>query len=181
MRFLILFIIAMLISSIGLKKFVWFISIGYGFSIAGLSLAMIIMFFHELTPLTLIMSILLIVYGCRLGFYLMFREMKSASYQSTMKNKIKDGSNMNFILKIVVWASCALLYCCEVSPVFFRLENEATTNVISIIGAVIMALGILLESTADLTKIVLKRNIQNNFVMLGFLKLYVVQIILVKS
>lgn len=61
MRFLILFIIAMLISSIGFKKFVWFISIGYGFSIAGLSFAMIIMFFHELTPLTLIMSILLIV------------------------------------------------------------------------------------------------------------------------
>lgn len=54
MRFLILFIIAMLISSIGFKKFVWFISIGYGFSIAGLGLAMIIMFFHELTPLTLI-------------------------------------------------------------------------------------------------------------------------------
>lgn len=40
MRFLILFIIAMLISSIGFKKFVWFISIGYGFSIAGLGLAM---------------------------------------------------------------------------------------------------------------------------------------------
>lgn len=40
MRFFILFIIAMLISSIGFKKFVWIISIGYGFSIAGLGLAM---------------------------------------------------------------------------------------------------------------------------------------------
>lgn len=40
MRFLILFIIDMLISSIGFKKFVWIISIVYEFSISGLGLAM---------------------------------------------------------------------------------------------------------------------------------------------
>ncbi|MFR8651328.1 MAG: hypothetical protein ACLVEP_08385, partial [Faecalibacillus sp.] len=79
MKFLILFIIAMLISSIGFKKFVWFISLGYGFSIAGLGLAMIIMFFNKLTLLTLIMSILFIIYGCRL----LNRKL------NTSKNKIK--------------------------------------------------------------------------------------------
>lgn len=101
----------------------------------------------------------------------MIREMKNASYQSTMKNKIKDGSNMNFILKVVVWASCALLYCCEVSPVFFRLENEANTNVIYIIGAVIMALGILLESTADLTKNSFKKKHPKQFCNVGLFKI----------
>lgn len=171
MKFLILFIIAMLISSIGFKKFVWFISLGYGFSIAGLGLAMIIMFFHKLTPLTLIMSILFIIYGCRLGFYLLIRERKSTSYQSTMKNEIKDGSNMNFILKVVVWASCALLYCCEVSPVFFRLENGTATNVVSIIGAIIMALGILLESAADLTKNKFKKEHPKQFCNVGLFKI----------
>lgn len=170
MKFLILFIIAMLISSIGFKKFVWFISLGYGFSIAGLGLAMIIMFFNKLTPLTLIMSILFIIYGCRLGFYLLIRERKSTSYQSTMKNEIKDGSNMNFILKVVVWASCALLYCCEVSPVFFRLENGTATNVVSIIGAIIMALGILLESAADLTKNKFKKVHPKQFCNVGLFK-----------
>lgn len=171
MKFLILFIIAMLISSIGFKKFVWFISLGYGFSIAGLGLAMIIMFFNKLTSLTLIMSILFIIYGCRLGFYLLIRERKSASYQSTMKNEIKDGSNMNFILKVVVWASCALLYCCEVSPVFFRLENGTTTNVVSIIGAIVMALGILLESAADLTKNKFKKEHPKQFCNVGLFKI----------
>lgn len=160
----------MLISSIGFKKFVWFISLGYGFSIAGLGLAMIIMFFNKLTPLTLIMSILFIIYGCRLGFYLLIRERKSTSYQSTMKNEIKDGSNMNFILKVVVWASCALLYCCEVSPVFFRLENGTATNVVSIIGAIIMALGILLESAADLTKNKFKKVHPKQFCNVGLFK-----------
>lgn len=171
MKFLILFIIAMLISSIGFKKFVWFISLGYGFSIAGLGLVMIIMFFNKLTPLTLIMSILFIIYGCRLGLYLLIRERKSASYQSTMKNEIKDGSNMNFILKAVVWASCALLYCCEVSPVFFRLENGTATNVVSIIGAIIMALGILLESAADLTKNKFKKEHPKQFCNVGLFKI----------
>ena len=109
MKFLILFIIAIIISSIGFKKFVWFISLGYGFSVAGLGVAMLIMFAKDLTPITLIMSILFIIYGCRLGFYLMIREMRSASYQSTMKNEVKDSSDMNFILKVVVWATCA--YC----------------------------------------------------------------------
>lgn len=171
MKFLILFIIAMLISSIGFKKFVWFISLGYGFSIAGLGLAIIIMFFNKLTPLTLIMSILFIIYGCRLGLYLLIRERKSASYQSTMKNEIKDGSNMNFILKAVVWASCALLYCCEVSPVFFRLENGTATNVVSIIGAIIMAFGILLESVADLTKNKFKKEHPKQFCNVGLFKI----------
>ena len=85
--FLILFVIAMIISSIGFKKFVWFISIGYGFSIAGLGLAMLLIYRNSLTVLTVIMSILFIVYGIRLGGYLMIREIKSSSYQNTMKNE----------------------------------------------------------------------------------------------
>ena len=36
MQFLILFLVAMAVSSIGFKKFLWFISVGYGFSIAAL-------------------------------------------------------------------------------------------------------------------------------------------------
>ena len=171
MKFLILFIIAMLISSIGFKKFVWFISLGYGFSIAGAGIALIVMFSKNLTPITLIMSILFIIYGCRLGFYLLIRERKSASYQSTMKNEVKDGSDMNLFLKIVIWATCALLYCCEVSPVFFRLQNQSGTDIAAIIGAVIMACGILLESAADFTKNNFKKEHPKQFCNVGLFKI----------
>lgn len=44
MKFLILFAVAMAISAIGFKKFVWFISLGYGFSMAGIGIALIAMF-----------------------------------------------------------------------------------------------------------------------------------------
>lgn len=170
MNFLILFLVALVISAIGFKKFVWFISLGYGFAIAGIGAALLILFHGSLTPVTVILSILLMVYGCRLGGYLLIRERKSASYQNTMKNDIKDGSGMNFFLKILVWVSCALLYVCEASPVLFRLQNEAPTDAVSIVGTAIMALGILLESASDLTKNKYKKEHPKRFCDVGLFK-----------
>lgn len=159
MQFFILFLVALVISVIGFKKFVWFISLGYGFFIAGIGLALCVLFGKEMTAVTGILSVLLIFYGCRLGGYLMVRERRSASYQSTMKHEIKDGSDMKSVLKILVWVSCALLYVCEVSPVLFRLENQAGTDGAAIVGTVIMALGIILESASDYTKNRFKKDI----------------------
>lgn len=168
---LVLFIVALVISSIGFKKFVWFISIGYGFSITGLGAAMLIMFYDRLTPVTVILAVLCMVYGCRLGGYLLVREKKSASYQKTMKNDIKDGSNMKLISKILIWVSCALLYFCEVSPVFFRLKNDAPTDFAGIIGAAVMALGIVLESAADYTKNKFKKEHPRRFCDVGLFRI----------
>ena len=171
MKFLILFLIALVISSIGFKKFVWFISLGYGFSIAGIGVALFVLFRENLTPVTIILSLLLIVYGCRLGGYLLIRERRSASYQNTMKHEIKDGSDMNLILKILVWAVCALLYVCEASPVLFRLENAAGTDAMAIIGTIIMALGIILESASDLTKNHFKKEYPKRFCDVGLFRI----------
>ena len=171
MEFLIMMIVALVISAIGFKKFVWFISLGYGFSITGLGIAMLIMFRSNLNPVTIILSVLCIIYGLRLGGYLMIREIKSASYQATMKNDIKDGSSMNIVLKIVVWVSCALLYCCEVSPVFFRMKSGADTDVTAIVGTVIMALGIILESASDFTKKKFKKKNPHSFCNVGLFKI----------
>ena len=171
MEILVLFIVALVISSIGFKKFVWFISIGYGFSITGLGAAMLIMFYDRLTPVTVILAVLCMVYGCRLGGYLLVREKKSASYQKTMKNDIKDGSNMKLIFKILIWVSCALLYFCEVSPVFFRLKNDAPTDFAGIIGAAVMALGIVLESAADYTKNKFKKEHPHRFCDVGLFRI----------
>ena len=171
MQFLILFIVAMVISSIGFQKFVWFISLGYGFSIAGIGAAMLVLFSRQFTPVTVILCILCMIYGCRLGGYLLVREKRSASYQNTMKTEIKDGSNMNFFLKVVIWACCALLYCCETAPIFFRLKNQAGTDAAAIIGTIIMALGIVLESSADLMKNRYKKEHPKRFCDVGIFRL----------
>ena len=171
MQYVIMFVVAMAISAIGFKKFVWFISIGYGFSITGLGMAMLVMFRHSLTPCTVVLAALCMVYGCRLGGYLLVREIKSASYQKTMKHEIKDGSGMKWYLKLVVWLSCALLYCFEVAPVFFRMQHNAKTDVVAVIGTVVMALGIVLESTADFIKNRYKKKHPNRFCDVGLFRL----------
>lgn len=171
MKFIILLFVAMLISSIGFKKFVWFISLGYGFSIAGLGIAMLVMFRENLTVITVLLAILCIIYGCRLGGYLFIRERKSVSYQKTMKNDIKGGEGMNLILKIIVWISCALLYCCEVSPLFFRMGSDAGTDAAAVAGTAVMALGIILESAADYTKNQYKKKYPQRFCDVGLFRI----------
>ena len=76
---------ALLISSIGFKKYVWFISLGYGFSIAGIGILLLALYGGSLTAGTAICCVLFILYGCRLGGYLLYREVKSSAYNSKMK------------------------------------------------------------------------------------------------
>lgn len=177
--FLILIIIALVVSAVGFYKYVYFISLGYGFSVAVMGLAMLIMYFGVLDWGTTLMCILFMVYGCRLGGYLLIREIKSASYRSTMKKEIKDGSTMKMVAKISIWTSCALLYALQVSPLLFRLEaakraggtSFGEANIVTIIGAVIMAIGILLESAADMQKSAAKKKNPNRFCDSGLYKI----------
>lgn len=150
--FFILFVIALIISAVGFYKFVYFISLGYGFSISAIGIALLLIYRDKLEIITFIACALFIVYGLRLGGYLLIREIKSSSYNRVMKTQIKDGSSMNIVLKIIVWLSCALLYVCEVSPVYFLIENAVKTNIVTYVGVIVMICGITLESTADLQK-----------------------------
>ena len=163
--FLVLVIISLVVSSVGFYKYVYFISLGYGFSVAAMGVAMFIMYMDMLDLATLLMCVLFLVYGCRLGGYLLVREIKSASYRSTMKKEIKDGKDMKMVAKISIWTSCALLYALQVSPLLFRLRDVeymlktatfdvviGAPNPVALVGAVIMLFGIMLESAADWQK-----------------------------
>lgn len=152
-----LFAAAMLISSIGFYKYVYFISLGYGFSIAGLGILMLFLFRDSLSAGTVICCLLFFVYGCRLGGFLLIRELKSSAYNSKMKTEIKDGSTMGFGVKCAIWVTCAALYALQVLPVFYRLSNGSGTDAFAIVGACIMAFGIIFESASDWQKSRLKK------------------------
>lgn len=174
--FVILFVICLVVSSIGFYKYVYFISLGYGFSVAAMGIAMLIMNHDVLSLCTILIGILFFIYGMRLGGYLLIREIKSASYRSTMKKEIKDGSTMKFIAKFSIWVSCALLYVLQVSPLLFRFihdnkEDEGKTDVIALIGGIIMLLGIILESLADFQKSKAKKANPNRFCDSGLYKI----------
>ncbi len=168
MEFLIVLGIALVISAIGFYKYVYFISLGYGFSVAGIGVYLFILNVMAGKPFgsglaVTIASLLFVMYGCRLGGYLLVREMKSLSYRDTMKKEIKDGKDMKFIAKFFIWISCAFLYALQTSPVLFRCKFEKGTDVVSIIGVVLMLGGILFESTADMQKSIAKAQNPNRF------------------
>lgn len=181
--FLVLLLVALIVSSVGFYKYVYFISLGYGFSIAAMGVTMLIMYRGVLDVSTVLMCLLFLVYGCRLGGYLLLREIKSAAYRNAMKREIKDGTSMKMVAKFSIWISCALLYVLQVSPVLFRLmtaelaqadaveTTAGASDPIAIAGVIIMALGILLESAADAQKSKAKKANPNRFCDTGLYRI----------
>lgn len=170
-EFWILFGICMLVSAIGFKNYVWFISLGYGFSIAAQGIAMIVMQGENLTVGTIIACVLFILYGLRLGGYLAIREFGKSSYKKNMKGEIKDGNTVPFGVKIAIWISCAALYVTQVSGVFYRLLNAAKDNIWVFVGAAIMLFGVSLETAADLQKNAAKKVNPRRFVDTGLYRI----------
>ena len=171
LNFWILFGICMLVSSIGFKNYVWFISLGYGFSIAAQGVAMLIMYSSSLTLGTILCCALFILYGLRLGGYLAIRELGSSSYKKNMKGEIKEGSTVPFGVKIAIWITCALLYVTQIGGVFYRVHNAVADNALVFIGAAIMLLGVSLETAADIQKNAAKKVNPRRFVDTGLYRI----------
>ena len=169
--FFALLLAALLVSSIGFKNYVWFISLGYGFSIAAEGLLMLILFRKGLTLGTALCCIVFFLYGCRLGGYLAYRELKSSSYKKNMTGEIKDSKSVPFGVQVAIWVTCALLYVLQVLPVFYRLHNGAGSNAFTYIGLVVMICGIALESAADLQKNNAKKVNPRRFVDTGLYRI----------
>lgn len=165
----ILFIVALAVSALGWKKFIYFISIGYGFSIAACAVAMTVCFWHTLTAPTALLCLVLFVYGCRLGGYLLARELRSATYRKVLAENSSDRYPVGVTLAI--WVSCALLYLAEVFPVAARLDNVAAALPVSDlwawIGVAVMVLGVVLEAAADAQKAAAKKVNASRFVDTG--------------
>ena len=169
--FLVLFVVALVFSSIGFKKYVWFISIGYGLSVAAIGVALLIAAREQLGVLTIYACVLFIVYGLRLGSYLAFREIRSQTYNSKMKTEIKSGADMSVGAKCAIWISAALLYAAQTSPVAFRLANGGETDTLFAIGLVISLVGLILETAADLQKNAAKKADPSTYVSTGLFRM----------
>lgn len=171
-EYLILAAVSLLISAIGFRYYIHFFSVGYGFAIAGLAIAMGILYSPNLTLPTIIMCCLLLIYGLRLGGFLLIREKKSSTYNQRVSGDIKDGKTVPFGVKVCIWLSCAFLYICMTCPIAFRLEIPKTQDFMhfdipSIVGLCLMVLGIAMEMIADKQKAKAKKKNPGRFVDTG--------------
>lgn len=148
----ILAIVCAILCAVGFYKFVYFLSIGYGFAVAGGGIAVLIMALVTGTeaPLwvLLVQAALFLAYGVRLSGFLLVREIKSASYKKTFK-EVSGEKNPPIFVLVSIWLSVTVLYTAQVSPMLFRVTNNVTGIILPIIGFVVSILGLVLESIAD--------------------------------
>lgn len=168
---LIIFLAILIVCMIGFKKYVWFISLGYGFSICMVGIMNLVLFKENIGLSLIISSLILILYGLRLGGFLAIRELKSSSYNNKMKKEISDGKNMPLFAKIALWITCALLYLLMTSSVIYRFVNGDGLDLCFIVGMVIAVFGITIESLSDYQKSKSKKINPNIFCSSGLFKL----------
>ncbi len=165
--FWLIFVVAMIFSAVGFRKYIWFISIGYGLSIAGVGSALLILFSGGSSFWTRAYCILFIIYGLRLAGYLAYRESDRTTYSKKMQGEIKESDQVPFLEKILIWVSASLLYACMTSPMLFRLQNESDTDAILVIGFILSVAGVLIEALSDIQKQKAKKNDPYRFVDTG--------------
>ncbi len=153
----ILLIVCAVACAVGFYKFVYFLSIGYGFAVAAGGIATLIMYLvnPSATPLwiMLVACVLFVVYGARLSGFLLVRELKNITFRKT--DVAKDTLNKNsekkmpvFVLA-TIWVSVAILYTAQVSPMLFRYTNASVDVTVPVIGFAVSVFGLVLEAIAD--------------------------------
>lgn len=153
----ILLAVCAVLCAVGFYKFVYFLSIGYGFAVAGGGLAIFVMYLlnPSATPiwLVLIQMVLFIAYGVRLSGFLLVRELKNISFKKTDVAKDTLAKNnekkMPVFVLATIWICVSVLYVAQVSPMLFRYTNASVDVIVPMIGVVISIAGLILESIAD--------------------------------
>ena len=148
--------LALLISSIGFFRAVYFVSVGYAFAIVAMALVAPILLRPNLTWTSAAQNVLLILWGLRLGIYLLQRE-STASYRKELAGVQERGAGITLPKKVLIWIGVSLLYVAMFSPSLFHLVGEVSTSALAallpqVLGLMIMIGGLALEAMADRQK-----------------------------
>jgi steroid 5-alpha reductase family enzyme len=148
------FLVALIVSAVGFFRLVYFVSVGYGLSIAAMGILSLALFRETLTLSAILHAGVLTVYGLRLGGFLLYRDFQT-SYRSD-EEEIKRAENIsNIPLKLIIWISCALLYATMFTPVLFHMTLApagSSLSVLTLVGVLISLAGLIIESLADWQK-----------------------------
>ncbi len=153
----ILLAVCAVMCAVGFYKFVYFLSIGYGFAVAGGSIASLIIYLVNPTAtpwwIVVVQTVLFVAYGIRLSGFLLVRELKNVSFRKTDVAKdtlAKNGEKkMPVFVLATIWISVTILYAAQVSPMVFRFDNGCTDFIVPVIGFAISVFGLVLETVAD--------------------------------
>ncbi len=175
----ILLAVCAVLCAVGFYKFVYFLSIGYGFAVAGGGIAVLVMYLINPTAtpwwIVVVSATLFVAYGIRLSGFLLVRELKNVSFRKTDVAKDTLAKNnekkMPIFVLATIWVSVAILYTAQVSPMLFRYDNAATDYIVPVIGFAVSVFGLILESVADNQKSAQKKENPNMVATKGLYKI----------
>ena len=165
---LVLFVLALVISSIGFYRVVYFISIGYAFSIVAMAATVMIMLRENLTVAAALQNLLLAFCGLRLGIFLVRRELQP-SFGVQMAETNQRTAGMSLFVKVMIWITVSLLYVLMFSPSLFVMTTPAAGrpaalgSLIQWLGLAIMVGALVMESLADRQKSAFKARFPKQF------------------
>ena len=168
---LIITIIPLISTLFGFYNFLYFITIGYGFSLTFNGFSLLLIYYNELNKISFILCIFLIIYGIRLSAYLIIREYCMKSYIETVQKDINRINSYSLFINIISWIFCSLLYTSLTTPVYFIIINKEKELLSSYISIFITFFGFFFEAIADQQKAIAKKKNPKKFVSNGLYKI----------
>jgi len=172
---LLLLCLSLAILAMGFRHVLYFINIGFAATITAMALFASMRHFENIAPVAAVQNILLVLWGLRLGAYIVRRE-RSASYRQRAMEIYRRCSEIPWGVRGIVWITVAVLYVLMFSPSLLRLAGQPVTSrpdaaMTAIIGLLMMAGGLVLETVADRQKSGFKTRFPDQFCDTGLYRL----------
>ncbi len=145
-------VLALVVSAVGFTRVVYFVSIGYAFSIVAMSLVDPALLFAQMTWVSALHCGLMLLWGLRLGVFLVRRELRS-SYRDYIQSTDESNARLSWVTQGGIWLGVSLLYALMFSPCLFVLLRGSSAadgaSLTELVGLAVMGGGLLLETVAD--------------------------------
>lgn len=176
----IMFGVAVLCTSIGLYRYRYLTTVAYGLSMAACSAVLLLLFHKTLAwPLTAA-CITLMVFGVYLAAHTVRgKGNPSAAHTATGKGNPSAVRTDDMGVRLMLWFGCAALYALMMAPLCYRMIDGSAGDAVAaagaghalmagvgptvIVGAGLMALGVVMEIAEDASRGFRKRMYPNPF------------------
>lgn len=156
-----LFALSLLVAALGFFRVVWFISIGYGGSVAAMAVLIAVVGGGSLNTWAAVHAAVIAAYGIRLSIYLIRRDLHS-SYSGVAAEIREANASVPLWLRILIWPTVSLLYVVMVSPVVYHAAAAVANGmsqdaaglraIVTAVGLFVGVAGLLTEAAADAQK-----------------------------
>jgi steroid 5-alpha reductase family enzyme len=161
----------LLFSALGFYRLVYFVSVGYAFSIAAMAAALALTASARLTWATGLQLLLLIGWGLRLGGYLLWRDLTPSFHSKQAEIQALD-NRTPISRKMIVWIGVSILYLLMFSPALAHGLNapagsSRASRISEEVGLALMIAGLAIEALADRQKSAFKARHPSGFCKVG--------------